>query len=71
MVSSSLSSAAYADYQKPLTALLDAGDLAYTGASKLNADGKWAYNWYFFLPLGMPWKTAEASNCCTSRRTIH
>jgi len=42
-----------ADYQKPLTALLDAGDLAYTGASKLNADGKWAYNWYFFLPLGM------------------
>ena len=43
-----------ADYQKPLTALLDAGDLAYTGASKLNADGKWAYNWYFFLPLGMP-----------------
>jgi hypothetical protein len=42
-----------ADYQKPLTALLDAGDLAYTGASKLNADGKWAYDWYFFLPLGM------------------
>ncbi|QIA05317.1 hypothetical protein [Pseudomonas fluorescens] len=40
-------------YDKPLTALLDAGDLAYTGASKLNADGKWAYSWYLFLPLGM------------------
>ncbi|MHC8323994.1 hypothetical protein ACYZT4_25475 [Pseudomonas sp. GB2N2] len=40
-------------YEKPLAALLDAGDLAYTGASKLNADGKWAYNWYLFLPLGM------------------
>jgi len=40
-------------YEKPLAALLDAGDLAYTGASKLNADGKWAYSWYLFLPLGM------------------
>jgi len=40
-------------YDKPLTALLDSGDLAYTGASKLNADGKFAYNWYLFLPLGM------------------
>ncbi|MCB2253162.1 hypothetical protein KTQ74_14750 [Pseudomonas chlororaphis] len=40
-------------YDKPLQALLDAGDLAYQGASKLNADGKWAYNWYLFLPLGM------------------
>lgn len=40
-------------YDKPLTALLDAGDLAYHGASKLNADGKWAYSWYLFLPLGM------------------
>jgi hypothetical protein len=40
-------------YDKPLTALLDAGDLAYTGATKLNADGKFAYNWYLFLPLGM------------------
>ncbi|MCX4218252.1 hypothetical protein MKZ87_11450 [Pseudomonas sp. MCal1] len=40
-------------YDKPLTALLDAGDLAYNGASKLNADGKWAYSWYLFLPLGM------------------
>ena len=40
-------------YDKPLAALLDAGDLAYTGASKLNADGKWAYSWYLFLPLGM------------------
>ncbi|GGK29036.1 hypothetical protein SAMN04490189_3413 [Pseudomonas koreensis] len=40
-------------YDKPLSALLDAGDLAYNGASKLNADGKWAYSWYLFLPLGM------------------
>lgn len=40
-------------YDKPLTALLDSGDLAYTGANKLNADGKFAYNWYLFLPLGM------------------
>jgi len=40
-------------YEKPLAALLDAGDLAYTGAKKLNADGKWAYSWYLFLPLGM------------------
>lgn len=40
-------------YDKPLTALLDAGDLAYNGASNLNADGKWAYSWYLFLPLGM------------------
>ncbi|ROM97298.1 hypothetical protein [Pseudomonas brassicacearum] len=41
------------DYAKPLTALLDAGDLAHAGANKLNADGKWAYSWYLFLPLGM------------------
>ncbi|KJZ35457.1 hypothetical protein [Pseudomonas fluorescens] len=40
-------------YEKPLAAILDAGDLAYNGASKLNADGKWAYSWYLFLPLGM------------------
>ncbi|TDV58831.1 hypothetical protein [Pseudomonas sp. LP_7_YM] len=40
-------------YDKPLTALLDAGDLAYTGATKLNSEGKFAYNWYLFLPLGM------------------
>lgn len=40
-------------YGKPLSALLDAGDLAYTGATQLNADGKWAYSWYLFLPLGM------------------
>ncbi|KPA89991.1 hypothetical protein PF66_03453 [Pseudomonas asplenii] len=40
-------------YEKPLAALLDAGDLAYKGASKLNADGKWEYSWYLFLPLGM------------------
>ncbi len=41
------------DYGKPLTALLDAGDLAYKGATKLNSDNKWAYDWYLFLPLGM------------------
>lgn len=41
------------DYHKPLNALLDAGELAYNGAQKLNADGKWAYDWYLFLPLGM------------------
>ncbi|WP_213942133.1 hypothetical protein [Pseudomonas sp. dw_612] len=40
-------------YDKPLTRLLDAGDLAYNGAKKLNIDGKWAYSWYLFLPLGM------------------
>ncbi|MGH8352321.1 MAG: hypothetical protein ACRERY_02140 [Pseudomonas sp.] len=40
-------------YDQPLTALLEAGELAYQGASKLNADGKWQYSWYFFLPLGM------------------
>ncbi|WLG45831.1 hypothetical protein [Pseudomonas sp. FP1740] len=40
-------------YDKPLTALLNAGDLAYNGANKLSADGKWTYNWYLFLPLGM------------------
>src|SRR5690606_30583019 len=32
---------------------LNAGDLAFDGASRLNKDGKWQYNWYFFLPLGM------------------
>ncbi|HSX72394.1 MAG TPA: hypothetical protein VLF16_15790 [Pseudomonas sp.] len=42
-----------ANYGKALTDLLNAGDLAYTGASKLNGDGKWQYSWYFFLPLGM------------------
>ncbi len=41
------------DYGKPLEQLLAAGDLAYQGASKLNTDGKWQYDWYFFLPLGM------------------
>ena len=41
------------NYGKPLEQLLAAGDLAYQGASKLNADGKWQYDWYFFLPLGM------------------
>ena len=42
-----------AGYDKPLSALLDAGDLAYKGASQLNSEGKWAYSWYLFLPLGM------------------
>ncbi len=41
------------DYGQRLDNLLAAGDLAYQGASKLNADGKWQYDWYFFLPLGM------------------
>lgn len=41
------------DYGKPLLKLLDSGDLAYTGARQLNTDGKWAFNWYLFLPLGM------------------
>ncbi|MBF6026110.1 hypothetical protein ICY20_00070 [Pseudomonas sp. P115] len=40
-------------YGQPLTTLLNTADLAYEGASKLNLDGKWAYNWYLFLPLGM------------------
>ncbi|WP_434701207.1 hypothetical protein [Pseudomonas sp. D1-36] len=40
-------------YGQPLAALLNAGDLAYNGATKLNTDKKWAYNWYLFLPLGM------------------
>ncbi|WP_225580666.1 hypothetical protein [Pseudomonas sp. PDM16] len=42
-----------ANYGTPLTNLLNAGDLAFDGASKLNGDGKWQYSWYFFLPLGM------------------
>ncbi|ULT71719.1 hypothetical protein [Pseudomonas sp. BC42] len=40
-------------YAKPLSALLDAGDLAYKGASQLNKDGHWDFSWYLFLPLGM------------------
>ncbi|EJO93047.1 hypothetical protein A471_15630 [Ectopseudomonas mendocina DLHK] len=40
-------------YGRSLQQLLDSGDLAYQGASQLNRDGKWQYNWYFFLPLGM------------------
>ncbi|WP_460161308.1 hypothetical protein [Pseudomonas sp. S2_B10] len=47
-------------YDKPLSALLDAGDLAYAGASKLNADGKWAYSWYLFLPLGMAFENRKS-----------
>jgi len=42
-----------AEYGKPLLQLLDTGELAYQGATQLNRDGKWQYNWYFFLPLGM------------------
>ncbi|MHC8317800.1 hypothetical protein [Pseudomonas sp. LB3P31] len=42
-----------AGYDKPLAALLDAGDLAWSAANRLNTDGKWAYNWSLFLPLGM------------------
>ncbi len=40
-------------YGQPLTRLLDTADLAWQAASQLNRDGKWAYNWYLFLPLGM------------------
>ncbi|KTC62881.1 hypothetical protein AO262_02660 [Pseudomonas fluorescens ABAC62] len=40
-------------YGQPLTTLLDTADLAYQGAHKLNNDGKWAFDWYLFLPLGM------------------
>ena len=40
-------------YGQSLTTLLNTADLAYQGASRLNSDGKWAYNWYLFLPLGM------------------
>ena len=42
-----------ARYSEPLNALLDAGELAWQGASQLNREGKWAYNWSLFLPLGM------------------
>ncbi|MFB4394549.1 MULTISPECIES: hypothetical protein [unclassified Pseudomonas] len=42
-----------ASYAEPLRKLLDSGELAYQGASQLNKDGKWAYDWYLFLPLGM------------------
>ncbi|QHF26918.1 hypothetical protein [Pseudomonas sp. R32] len=41
------------DYSKPLQALLTTGDLAYQGANQLNREGKWAYSWNLFLPLGM------------------
>lgn len=40
-------------YGESLSALLNAGDLAYKDAKKLNADGQWKFNWYLFLPLGM------------------
>ncbi|TDF82073.1 hypothetical protein [Pseudomonas sp. H9] len=40
-------------YSRPLATLLDTGELAYQGARRLNSDGKWAYNWSLFLPLGM------------------
>ncbi|MFJ2981737.1 MULTISPECIES: hypothetical protein [unclassified Pseudomonas] len=42
-----------ASYAEPLRKLLDSGELAYQGASRLNKDGKWSYDWYLFLPLGM------------------
>ena len=53
-------------YGQPLTALLNTADLAYQGASRLNSDGKWAYNWYLFLPLGMALenrKSVELLHC--------
>lgn len=40
-------------YDKPLSQLLDTGELAYSGAKKLLADAKWSYDWYLFLPLGL------------------
>lgn len=42
-----------ADYALPLQRLLDNGELAHQGAMQLNKDGKWSYDWYLFLPLGM------------------
>jgi hypothetical protein len=42
-----------ASYATPLRQLLDSGELAYNGAKQLNHDGKWSYDWYLFLPLGM------------------
>jgi hypothetical protein len=42
-----------ASYTEPLRKLLDSGELAYNGATQLNKDGKWSYDWYLFLPLGM------------------
>ncbi|HGA2316564.1 TPA: hypothetical protein ACIRVE_001089 [Pseudomonas putida] len=42
-----------AHYAEPLRKLLDSGELAYSGATQLNRDGKWSYDWYLFLPLGM------------------
>jgi len=42
-----------ASYAEPLRKLLDSGELAYQGATRLNKDGKWSYDWYLFLPLGM------------------
>jgi len=48
------------DYGKPLEALLAAGDLACKDAVKMNADGKWAYNWRLFVPLGMALKNRKS-----------
>ncbi|WP_263224838.1 hypothetical protein [Pseudomonas alabamensis] len=42
-----------AHYAEPLRRLLDSGELAHDGATRLNKDGKWSYDWYLFLPLGM------------------
>ncbi|MFZ5934509.1 hypothetical protein BGP84_03295 [Pseudomonas putida] len=42
-----------ANYAEPLRKLLDSGELAYNGATQLSKDGKWSYDWYLFLPLGM------------------
>jgi len=41
------------NYAEPLRKLLDSGELAYNGATQLNKEGKWSYDWYLFLPLGM------------------
>ncbi|WP_153788444.1 hypothetical protein [Pseudomonas sp. EMN2] len=42
-----------AHYTEPLRKLLDSGDLAYQGATRLNQNAGWDYSWYLFLPLGM------------------
>jgi hypothetical protein len=42
-----------AGYTEPLRKLLDNGELAYQGATRLNQKGGWDFSWYLFLPLGM------------------
>ncbi|MCW5726214.1 hypothetical protein [Parvibaculum sp.] len=42
------------EYAIALPAFLSAGDKAYDGAQRLLKEGKWRYNWKFYLPLGLP-----------------